>query len=105
MDVHSRLREFLNDRGMVRIPFIKRMWAVRVHACQYISEELYPFHTHVGGNLSQLWDHSITFFAENEMVELSPELKELFDNWVTLTTDQKQLVLQVIKALQIPLDQ
>jgi len=40
------------------------------------------------------------FFAENEMVELSPELEELFTGWTTLTAAQKQAVLQMIKAFQ-----
>jgi len=39
------------------------------------------------------------FFAESEMVELTPELKELFDYWVSLTPEQKQAVLQMIKAM------
>lgn len=30
------------------------------------------------------------FFAEGEMVEISPELKELFENWVNLTPEQKK---------------
>ena len=38
------------------------------------------------------------FFAENDMVELSPELKALFDGWVFLTPQQKTAVLQVIEA-------
>lgn len=39
------------------------------------------------------------FFAECEMVELTPELKELFDNWVDLTPNQKAAVLQMLKAM------
>ena len=38
------------------------------------------------------------FFADNETVELSPELKELFDNWISLTPEQKSVVINVIKA-------
>ena len=30
------------------------------------------------------------FFCENEMVELSPELKELFEGWTSLTKKQKE---------------
>ena len=40
------------------------------------------------------------FFAESEMVELTPELKELFDNWVSLTPKQKQAALQMIRAMR-----
>ena len=39
------------------------------------------------------------FFAEGEMVELTPELKTLFDNWVSLTADQKEAALHMIQAL------
>ena len=39
------------------------------------------------------------FFAEGEMVELTPELKELFDGWAYLTPEQKDAVARVIKAM------
>lgn len=32
------------------------------------------------------------------MVELSPELKELFDHWAVLTKEQKKAVLEMVKA-------
>lgn len=38
------------------------------------------------------------FFADDEMVELTPDLKELFNGWVNLTSDQKQAVMTVVKA-------
>lgn len=40
------------------------------------------------------------FFAEGDMVEMSPELKELFDNWVNLTATQKDAVIKMLKAMQ-----
>lgn len=39
------------------------------------------------------------FFADGEMVELTPELKELFDNWLSLTVEQKTALLQLIKSI------
>ena len=39
------------------------------------------------------------FFAEGEMVEMTPELKELFDGWAYLTVEQKQAVKQMIQAM------
>ena len=38
------------------------------------------------------------FFSENDMVELTPELKNLFDQWLTLTPEQKDAVYRMIKA-------
>ena len=40
------------------------------------------------------------FFAEGEMVELSPDLKELFDNWVNLTAKQKEAAINMLKAMR-----
>ncbi len=39
------------------------------------------------------------FFAEGEMVDLNPELKEVFEHWIALTPEQKELVLQMLRAL------
>lgn len=38
------------------------------------------------------------FFAEEEMVELTAELKEVFSNWVSLTPEQKNATLTMMKA-------
>ena len=40
------------------------------------------------------------FFAEDEMIEMSAEMKELFENWKFLTPKQKDAVLEVIKAMR-----
>lgn len=40
------------------------------------------------------------FFAENEMVELSPELKKLFEKWAALSEDQKNAIWQVINTYE-----
>jgi hypothetical protein len=40
------------------------------------------------------------FFAEGEMIELTPELKELFDNWVNLTAEQKDAVRHMMKTMR-----
>lgn len=40
------------------------------------------------------------FFAEGEMVEMTPDLKELFDVWVDLSPKTKTALLQMIKAIK-----
>ena len=39
------------------------------------------------------------FFAENEMVEMTPELKDLFDGWLTLTPEQKEAVTRLVHTM------
>ena len=38
------------------------------------------------------------FFAEGELVELTPEMKELFKNWTKLSEEKKNILMQMIKA-------
>jgi hypothetical protein len=38
------------------------------------------------------------FFADGDMVELTPDLKELFLKWVNLTPEQKAAVYSMIAA-------
>lgn len=38
--------------------------------------------------------------ADNDTVQLTPELKYLFDSWTELSNDNKELVLQLIQALR-----
>lgn len=40
------------------------------------------------------------FFAEGEMVEITPELRELFDRWSVLTDEQKAALWQIIKTYE-----
>lgn len=38
------------------------------------------------------------FFADGEMVELTPELNKVFENWRTLTPEQKAATLAMMEA-------
>ena len=40
------------------------------------------------------------FFAEGDMVEMSPELKALFEGWRPLTPQQKAAVMTVVQAFR-----
>ena len=100
MDVHARLRAFLNDRGWSEYRLSKECGLSESTLANIFHRNAHPSIPTLeaichgfGITLSQ-------FFAENEMVELSPELRELFDGWVTLTADQKQAVMQMVRAFQ-----
>lgn len=100
MDTHERLRRLLAERGwsVYRLAvncglsestlanIFKRNTVPSVATLEAICNGF-------GITLSQ-------FFAENEMVELTPELKELFDNWVNLTIEQKSAIQQLLKSMQ-----
>ena len=98
MDTHDRLRRLLAERGWTEYRLAKEaklsestiMNIFRRNATPSIPT-LEAICTGFGITLSQ-------FFAESEMVELNPELKELFDGWVFLMPNQKAAVLNVVEA-------
>ncbi len=40
------------------------------------------------------------FFADSEMVELTPELKEVVEHWIVMTPEQKRAALMMLKAFR-----
>ncbi|MCI9155923.1 MAG: helix-turn-helix transcriptional regulator [Lawsonibacter sp.] len=40
------------------------------------------------------------FFADNELVELTDEQKEFFNDWATLSAEDKLLVKQIVQKLK-----
>ena len=93
MDTHERLRQLLDERGWTEYRLAKNCGLSESMIANIYRRNTVPSITTLetickgfGITLSQ-------FFAEGEMVELTPELKELFDNWVNLTPEQMQKLL------------
>ena len=87
MDTHERLRQLLNERGWTEYRLAKN--------CGLSESSLATLAAickGIGNTMAQ-------FFAEGEMVEINPELKELFENWVNLTPEQKKAANQMLKAM------
>lgn len=40
------------------------------------------------------------FFADNDMIEVTPEIKNLVDRWSALTEEQKSAILQILKTYE-----
>lgn len=99
MDTHERLQQLLKERGWSEYRLAKSCGLSESTIANIFRRNTLPsiatLETICGGfgiTLSQ-------FFAEGEMVELTPELKELFDGWAYLTLEQKDAVARVIKAM------
>ena len=93
MDVLERLQALMNARGWTMYRLAKESGLTESTIANIYRRNAIPSIDTLericrgfGITLSQ-------FFAEGEMVELTPELKELFDNWVNLTPEQMQKLL------------
>lgn len=98
MDVHERLKEILNERG-----WSEYRLARECGLSDSTIHNIYRRNTSPSIPTLEIICHGFgitlsQFFAEGEMVELSPELKALFEGWRPLTPQQKKAVLTVVQA-------
>ncbi|MCI8461557.1 MAG: helix-turn-helix domain-containing protein [Lachnospiraceae bacterium] len=98
MDAHQRLRQLLDERGWTEYRLSKNCGLSESTLANIFRRNTVPSIATLetickgfGITLSQ-------FFADDDMVELTPELKQLFDRWVTLTPEQKSAVYTMIAA-------
>lgn len=99
MDTNSRLRQLMAERGWTAYRLAKASGLSESTLANIFKRNTVPSIATLEAVCSAFGISLAQFFAEGEMVELTPELKELFDNWVPLTPEQKQAALQMIRAM------
>jgi len=98
MNIHERLKRLLDERGWTEYRLAKESNLSESTIANIFRRNATPSFSTLESICSGLGITLSQFFAEQDMVELSPELKELFDGWVMLTAEQKKAVLQMEKA-------
>ena len=98
MDVHERLMQLLKERRWTEYRLAKEcgLSDSTIH-------NIYKRNTSPSIPTLEIICHGFgitlsQFFAEGEMVEMTPELKKLFEGWRPLTPQQKEAVLTVVQA-------
>ena len=99
MDTHERLRQLLNERGWSEYKLAKRCGLSESTVANIFRRNTVPSIATLETLCSGFGITMSQFFAEGDMVEITPELKELFDNWVNLTPEQKKAANQMLKAM------
>lgn len=100
MDIHERLNHLLEERGWSRFKLSKESGLSQETIGNIYKRGTVPSIATLQAicdgfkiTLSQL-------FSENDMVGMTPELKQLFDEWVFLTPQQKDAIITVMKAMK-----
>lgn len=100
MDTNERLRKILDERGWTYYRLSKSSGLSESTVTNIFKRNTVPSIPTLelicqgfGITLSQ-------FFADGDLVELTPDLKRIFDGWCTLTPKQKQAVMQMIDAMK-----
>ena len=98
MNTHERLRKVLADRGWTEYRLAKEAKLSESTIMNIFRRNATPSIPTLEAICNGFGITVAQFFAENEMVELNPEVKALFEGWVFLTPQQKAAVLNVINA-------
>ena len=99
MQVQQRIIELMRERGWTEYRLAKKCGLSQSTIANIYRRDTVPSIATLevicngfGITLSQ-------FFAAEEMVELTPDLKAVFDSWVNLTPEQKAAALQMLRAM------
>ena len=99
MDTHERLRQLLNERGWSEYKLAKRCGLSESTVANIFRRNTVPSIATLETICSGFGITMSQFFAEGDMIESTPELKELFENWVNLTPELKKAANQMQKAM------
>ena len=100
MDVNERIRVLMNERGWTPYRLANESNLSDGTVGNIFRRNTVPSMATLEAICQGLNITLAQFFAEGDTVEMTPELKELFDDWVNLTAEQKDAVRHVIKAMR-----
>lgn len=99
MNIHAKLWQLLEERGWTEYRLAKKCGLGQSTIGNIYRRNTTPEISTLETICKTFGITMSQFFAEGDMVEMNPELKELFDAWVYLTPAQKQAALQMLKAM------
>lgn len=100
MDTNERLRQLLQERGWTDYRLAKNCGLSESTIANIYRRNTIPSIATLEAICKGFGITLSQFFAEKEMVELTPELKSLFDDWVNLTPEQKKAASQMLKVMK-----
>ena len=99
MDTHARLQQLLRERGWTEYKLSKECGLAQSTIGNIFRRNTVPSVSTLEAICRGFGITMSQFFAEDEMVELTPDVKELMYCWVCLTPPQKTATIQMLKAM------
>lgn len=101
MDVNEKLRKMLKNRGWTEYKMSKYSGLSESTIGNIFSRNTVPSIATLESICKAFGITLSQFFAddESELVELNEDLKELFNDWVPLSKEQKDAIRQLLKTM------
>lgn len=99
MDIHERLRKLLSERGWTEYRLSKKCGLSESTIANIFRRNTVPSIATLEAICDGFGITLSQFFCDGDMVEMTPDVKALFECWVALTPEQKAAALQLLKTM------
>ena len=99
MDVYARLRQLFQKCGWTEYKLSKKCGLSDSTLANIFRRNTTPSIATLEAICKGFGITMPQFFSDGDLVELTRELKELFNQWVTLTAEEKETVSKLIQLL------
>lgn len=99
MNVHERLKQLMDARGWTEYRLAKECGLSESTIANIFRRNTMPSITTLEALCQGFGITLSQFFAEEELMEITPELRELFENWRILTPEQKDAVQKLLAVM------
>lgn len=100
MDIHERLRQLLRERGWSEYRLAKQCGLSESTIANIFRRGTIPSVTTLEAVCNGFGITLSQFFAQGDMVEMTSDMKELFDCWLSLAPEQKEAVLGLMRSMR-----
>lgn len=100
MDTHARITQLMEERKWTAYKLAKECGLPQSTITNLFARSTIPSIPTLETICKGLGITLSQFFADGELVQLTPEQQKLFNEWVTLSSEDKLLVEQLVKKLK-----
>ena len=100
MDTKSRIRALMDERGWTIYELARRSGLSQTTLSNMWKRNTEPTIPSLRAICGSFGITLSEFFAENDLVELTPEQREFFQSWAALTPEQKELLMRLVSNMK-----
>ena len=99
MDINEKIKLLLKKRGWSEYKLAKNSGLSESTIANIFKRNTVPSITTLEAICTGFGISLSQFFAEGDVIDLTPELSEFLESWVSLTKEQKAAVIQLVKTM------
>lgn len=100
MDAKAHIKELMNERGWTIYELAKRSGLAQTTISNMWKRNTEPTLPSLRAICKGFGITLAQFFAEGELVELTPEQQRFFVHWAALSPEQKEMLINLVEAMK-----